>query len=408
MAKTSYVVGLDVGSSKTCAVVGQNNEKGQIEIIGMGSVASTGLRKGVVSNLENTVADIEKAIDEAERVADLEIDSVFLGIGGSHIRCQRSRGVIAISRSDKEITPTDVQRVIDQARAIPIPLEQEVMHVLPQKFIIDDQDGITDPVGMSGIRLETEVLIITGGVAAIQNMVKCVNKAGLRVNDIVLGSLATSEAVILPDEKELGVVLIDVGGGKVDLVIFNEGNLGYTSSLAIGGNLITKDISFGLRTAFSEAEEIKKNYGWALKDLVQDLEEIPVKSVAKKEVKKISPQALADIIEPRVEEMLSLISREIQKSGFANLIPAGVVLTGGTGLLLGIDQFAERIFNMPVRIGIPHGVVGLSEAVNSPLYALSVGLVEYALKEETGRYGKRLRRVDNVFTRVREWIEDIF
>lgn len=411
MGKTNYVVGLDVGTSKVSACVGQLNDNNQIQIVGIGEAVSEGVKQGMITDLERATKAVGKAIEEAERISGLDINEVSLGVGGSHIRSQHSRGVIAISRSDKEITPKDVERVIDQARAIPVPLEQEVIDVLPQRYIIDDQDGIVDPIGMSGIRLETEVLIISGGVAAIQNMVKVVNKAGLRIKDLVVGSLAASSSVLLKDEKELGVALVDIGGGKADIAIFIEGNIRYLGSLPVGGELISKDIAFGLRTSFKEAEAIKKEFGWAKRELITNSSEISVTGIGRREARKVPLEALVEIIEPRTEEILNIINREIQKSNLAELIPSGIVITGGASQLRGLEQCAEQIFGMPTRIGTPQELVGLGQQSQNPGLALSVGLVQLSLQEEmeTGHSHKKGKtKLFEPIERWKHWLEDIF
>ncbi len=411
MGKNNFVVGLDVGTSKVSACIGQLNDNNQIQIIGIGQAASEGVKQGMITDLERATKAVSKAIEEAEKISGLDINEVSLGVGGSHIRSQHSRGVIAISRSDKEITPKDVERVIDQARAIPVPLEQEVIDVLPQRYIIDDQDGIVDPIGMSGIRLETEVLIISGGVAAIKNMVKVVNKAGLRIKDLVVGSLAASSSVLLKDEKELGVALVDIGGGKADIAIFIEGNIRYLGSLPVGGELISKDIAFGLRTSFKEAEEIKKEFGWAKRDLITNGGEIAVTGIGRREARKVPVEALVEIIEPRTEEILSIINREIQKSNLAELIPSGLVITGGASQLRGLEQCAEQIFGMPTRIGTPQEMLGLAQQSQNPGLALSVGLVQLSLQEEmeTGHFHKKGKtKLFEPIERWKRWLEDIF
>jgi len=411
LGKTNFVVGLDVGTSKVSACIGQLNDNNQIQIIGVGEAVSEGVKQGMITDLERATKAVSKAIEEAEKISGLDINEVSLGVGGSHIRSQHSRGVIAISRSDKEITPKDVERVIDQARAIPVPLEQEVIDVLPQRYIIDDQDGIVDPIGMSGIRLETEVLIISGGVAAIQNMVKVVNKAGLRIKDLVVGSLAVSSSVLLKDEKELGVALVDIGGGKADIAIFIEGNIRYLGSLPVGGDLISKDIAFGLRTSFKEAEAIKKEFGWAKRDLITNSGEIAVTGIGRREARKVPVEALVEIIEPRTEEILSIINREIQKSNLAELIPSGLVITGGASQLRGLEQCAEQIFGMPTRIGTMQEMLGLSQQSQNPGLALSVGLVQLSLQEEmeTGRFHKKGKtKLFEPIERWKRWLEDIF
>ncbi|MDD5258712.1 MAG: cell division protein FtsA [bacterium] len=411
MGKNNFVVGLDVGTSKISACIGQLNDNDQIQIIGVGQAVSEGVKQGMITDLERATKAVSKAVEEAEKISGLDISEVSLGVGGSHIKSQHSRGVIAISRTDKEITPKDVERVIDQARAIPVPLEQEVIDVLPQRYIIDDQDGIVDPIGMSGIRLETEVLIISGGVAAIQNMVKVVNKAGLRIKDLVVGSLAVSSSVLLKDEKELGVALVDIGGGKTDIAVFIEGNIRYLGSLPVGGELISKDIAFGLRTSFKEAEEIKKQYGWAKRDLITNAGEISVTGIGRREARKVPVEALVEIIEPRMEEILNIINREIQKSNLADLIPSGLIITGGASQLRGLEQFAEQVFGMPTRIGAPQEMLGMSSQSQNSGLALSMGLVQLSLQEamESGRYYKKGKtRLFEPLERWKHWLEDIF
>ena len=411
MGKNNFVVGLDVGTSKVSACIGQLNDNDQIQIIGIGQAVSEGVKQGMITDLERATKAVSKAIEEAEKISGVDISEVSLGVGGSHIKSQHSRGVIAISRTDKEITPKDVERVIDQARAIPVPLEQEVIDVLPQRYIIDDQDGIVDPIGMSGIRLETEVLIISGGVAAIQNMVKVVNKAGLRIKDLVVGSLAVSSSVLLKDEKELGVALVDIGGGKTDIAVFIEGNIRYLGSLPVGGELISKDIAFGLRTSFKEAEEIKKEYGWAKRDLITNAGEISVTGIGRREARKVPVEALVEIIEPRMEEILNIINKEIQKSNLAELIPSGLILTGGASQLRGLEQYAEQVFGIPTRIGAPQEMLGMSSQSQNSGAALSMGLVQLSLQEamESGHYYKKGKtKLFEPIERWKHWLEDIF
>jgi cell division protein FtsA len=411
LGKNNFVVGLDVGTSKVSACIGQLNDNDQIQIIGIGQAVSEGVKQGMITDLERATKAVSKAIEEAEKISGVDISEVSLGVGGSHIKSQHSRGVIAISRTDKEITPKDVERVIDQARAIPVPLEQEVIDVLPQRYIIDDQDGIVDPIGMSGIRLETEVLIISGGVAAIQNMVKVVNKAGLRIKDLVVGSLAVSSSVLLKDEKELGVALVDIGGGKTDIAVFIEGNIRYLGSLPVGGELISKDIAFGLRTSFKEAEEIKKEYGWAKRDLITNAGEISVTGIGRREARKVPVEALVEIIEPRMEEILNIINKEIQKSNLAELIPSGLILTGGASQLRGLEQYAEQVFGIPTRIGAPQEMLGMSSQSQNSGAALSMGLVQLSLQEamESGHYYKKGKtKLFEPIERWKHWLEDIF
>jgi len=405
--KEAVVVGLDIGTTKICAVVGQINE-GQVDIIGLGTYPSKGLRKGVVVNIDSTVQSIKKAIEEAELMAGCQITSVYAGIAGGHIKGINSHGVIAVK--NREITSNDVKRVIDAASAVAIPMDREVIHIIPQEFIVDEQDGIRDPVGITGIRLEGRVHIVTGAITSAQNIIKCANRAGLDVNDIVLEQLGSSEAVLMPEEKELGVAIIDLGGGTTDLVIFSNGAIKHTAVVALAGNHITNDISMGLRTPLEEAEKIKKRYGCALASMVQKDETIEVPSVGGRNPRVLSRQTLAEIIEPRVEEILTLVHHEVMKTGYANLIASGIILTGGTAVLEGLPELAEQIFNLPVRRGIPIGIGGLVDLVNSPMYATGVGLVLYGSKHETQSRFKigEANIFSKVTHRMREWIGEFF
>ena len=405
--KEAVVVGLDIGTTKICAVVGQINE-GQVDIIGLGTTPSKGLRKGVVVNIDSTVQSIKKAIEEAELMAGCQITSVYAGIAGGHIKGINSHGVIAVK--NREITSNDVKRVIDAASAVAIPMDREVIHIIPQEFIVDEQDGIRDPVGISGVRLEGRVHIVTGAITSAQNIIKCANRAGLDVNDIVLEQLGSSEAVLMPEEKELGVAIIDLGGGTTDLVIFSNGAIKHTSVVALAGNHITNDISMGLRTPLEEAEKIKKRYGCALASMVQKDETIEVPSVGGRNPRVLSRQTLAEIVEPRVEEILTLVHHEVMKTGYANLIASGIILTGGTAVLEGLPELAEQIFNLPVRRGIPIGIGGLVDLVHSPIYATGVGLVLYGSKHETQSRFKigEANIFSKVTHRMREWIGEFF
>jgi cell division protein FtsA len=405
--KEAVVVGLDIGTTKICAVVGQINE-GQVDIIGLGTYPSKGLRKGVVVNIDSTVQSIKKAIEEAELMAGCQITSVYAGIAGGHIKGINSHGVIAVK--NREITSNDVKRVIDAASAVAIPMDREVIHIIPQEFIVDEQDGIRDPVGITGVRLEGRVHIVTGAITSAQNIIKCANRAGLDVNDIVLEQLGSSEAVLMPEEKELGVAIIDLGGGTTDLVIFSNGAIKHTAVVALAGNHITNDISMGLRTPLEEAEKIKKRYGCALASMVQKDETIEVPSVGGRNPRVLSRQTLAEIIEPRVEEILTLVHHEVMKTGYANLIASGIILTGGTAVLEGLPELAEQIFNLPVRRGLPIGIGGLVDLVHSPMYATGVGLVLYGSKHETQSKFKigEANIFSKVTHRMKEWIGEFF
>jgi cell division protein FtsA len=405
--KDSLVVGLDIGTTKICTVVAEVAD-GQINIIGLGTHPSKGLRKGVVVNIDSTVASIKKAVEEAELMAGVHLTSVYAGIAGGHIKGINSHGVIAVK--NKEITPSDVKRVIDAASAVAIPMDREVIHIIPQEFIVDDQDGIRDPVGMSGVRLEGRVHIVTGAITSAQNIIKCANRAGLDVDDIVLEQLGSSEAVLTPEEKELGVAIIDVGGGTTDLVIFSNGSIKHTAVFSLAGSHITNDISLGLRTPLEEAEKIKIRYGCALTSLVRKDETIEVPSVGGRKPRALSRYTLAEIIEPRVEEILSLVHHEIVRTGYGNLLASGIILTGGSALLEGIVDLAEQIFNVPVRRGIPTGISGLVDLVNSPMYATGVGLVLYGSRNMAqSRFKKGEGRIFSKVThRMKEWIEEFF
>ncbi|GFO59753.1 cell division protein FtsA [Geomonas silvestris] len=407
--RDNLIVGLDIGTTKICAIVGNLTEDG-LDIVGIGTSPSKGLRKGVVINIESTVASIKKAIEEAELMAGCEIKSVYAGIAGGHIKGFNSQGVIAIK--NREVSPEDVKRVIEAAKAIAIPMDREVIHILPQEFIIDDQDGIREPLGMSGVRLEAKVHIVTGAVASAQNIVKSCNRAGLEVADIVLEQLASSEAVLSADEKELGVALVDIGGGTTDIAIFVDGAIKHTSVLSLGGNHLTNDIAVGLRTPMAEAERIKQKYGCCLSSLVGKDETIEVPSVGGRKPRILSRQLLCEILEPRVEEIFTLVNREIVKSGLEDLIASGVVITGGSTILEGMPELAEQIFNLPVRRGLPQRIGGLTDVVNSPVYATGVGLVVYGSKNVGVHEFPTAQTDDTVFRRVtrrmKEWFGEFF
>jgi len=405
--KDEQVVGLDIGTTKIAAIVGESSDEG-IDIVGIGSHPSKGLRKGVVVNIESTVSSIRKAIEEAELMAGCEITSVYAGIAGGHIKGLNSHGIVAIK--NKEVMQTDVGRVIDAAQAVSIPLDREVIHVIPQQFIVDDQDGVRDPVGMSGVRLEAKVHIVTGAVTSAQNIIKCCNRAGLNVNDIILQQLAASEAALSTDERELGVVLVDIGGGTSDIAVYSGGSVIHTAVLTLGGNHLTNDIAVGLRTPAHEAERIKLKYGCSTAGLVHKDETIEVPSVGGRNPRVLSRQILAEIIEPRMEEIFTLVQQEVTRSGCEDMVAAGVVLTGGTSIMEGVPELAEQIFNLPVRRGVPKGIGGLVDVVRSPMYATGVGLV---LMGSTSAESKRFKIKDrNVYSKVKgrmkEWLGEMF
>jgi len=371
----NLVVGLDVGTSKVCAIVGEVGVDEEVEIIGIGFHPSRGLKKGVVVNIESTVQSIQRAVEEAELMAGCQINSVYAGIAGSHIRSLNSHGIVAIK--DKEVTGSDVERVIDAARAVAIPADQKILHILPQEFIIDTQDSIREPIGMSGVRLEAKVHMVTGAVSAAQNIIKCVRRCGLVVDDVILEQIASSESVLLDDEKDLGVCLVDIGGGTTDLAIFSDGAIRHTAVIPIAGDQVTNDIAIALRTPTQNAEEIKMKYACALAQLATADETIEVPSVGDRPPRRLARQTLAEVVEPRYEELLTLIQAELRRSGFEDIIAAGMVLTGGSSKMEGLVELAEEILHMPVRIGVPHTVTGLVDVVRNPIYATGVGLLQF-------------------------------
>lgn len=401
--KGHVIVGLDIGTTKTCAIVAEMTDTG-IDIIGIGSHPSEGLRKGVVVNIENTVDAIKKAVDEAEHMSGCEISSVHVGIAGGHIKGQNSLGIVAVK--GREVDEDDVQRAIEASKAIAIPLDREILHTLAQNYVVDDQNGIRDPIGMSGVRLEAKVHVVTGSSASVQNIVKSVNRVGLDIDDIILEQLASSEAVLSADEKDLGVVLLDIGGGTTDIAVFSDGSIKHTAVIPVGGNFITSDIATGLRTPLTEAEKIKIKYGCAFTPMIPKNEIIEVPSVGGREPREVTRQILGRIIEPRTEEILNMSYKEVIKSGYEDILAAGVVLTGGTSIMAGVTELAEHVFNMPVRRGCPTGIGGLTDVVNSPMYATGVGLVIYgsknlskdALKKfEMNIFGKTLHNIKKWF-----------
>ncbi len=402
----NIIVGLDIGTTKICAVVGEKTGD-KINIVGIGTHPSIGLRKGVVVNIESTVESIQKAVEEAELMAGCEISSVYAGIAGGHITGFNSRGIVAIKGA--EVTQQDVDRVIDAARAVAIPMDREVIHVIPQEFIIDDQGGIQNPVGMSGVRLEAKIHIVTGAVTSAHNIVKCANRSGLDVCDIVLEPLASGEAVLTSEEKDVGTALLDLGGGTSDLAIFSGNNIKHTFVLALGGNNLTNDISIGLRASMAEAEKIKKKYGTCVARNISSEETIEVPGMGGRKPRKLPRQILGEILEPRVEEIFTLIKREISRSGMDRIVTSGVVLTGGTSLLEGVEDIAETVFDLPSRLGTPRGISGLTDVVNNPMYATGVGLVLYGARiQPKKKFRIRDTNIFNrVMTRMKRWFKDV-
>jgi cell division protein FtsA len=405
--KHSIVAGLDIGTSKVCTVVGEMTDQG-VEIIGLGTHPSQGLRKGVVINIESTVTAIKKAVEEAELMAGCEIHTVFTGIAGGHIKGFNSHGIVAVK--NKEVGARDLDRVLDAAKAVAIPQDQEVLHVLPQDYVIDDQDGIKQPLGMSGVRLEARVHIVTGAVTATQNVVKCCNRAGLTVAEIVFMPLTAAESVLTEEERELGVAVVDMGAGTTELAVYHDGMVKHTVVLPIGGHHVTNDIATGLRTPFGDAERIKQRFGLAKAALVPEDERVEVPSAASKSAGSVSRQILCEIIEPRLDEVFQLVRKEIEKSGYEESLPSGVVMTGGSMLLPGAVEMAEEIFGMPVRLGTPMHIRGLVDVISSPVYAAGTGLVLYGMQRQERNFfrirdEKLLAKVKH---RMSDWWSEFF
>jgi cell division protein FtsA len=402
------LVGLDIGTSKVVAVVGELSPEGALEVIGIGSHPSRGLKRGVVVNIESTVQSIQRAVEEAELMAGCEINSVFTGIAGSHVRSLNSHGIVAIR--EKEVSPSDVERVIDAARAVAIPADQRILHVLPQEFVIDTQEGIREPVGMSGVRLEAKVHLVTGAVSAAQNIVKCVQRCGLEVEDVVLEQLASSYSVLTDDEKELGICLVDLGGGTTDIAVFCGGAIQHTAVIPIAGDQVTNDIAVSLRTPTQYAEEIKIKYACALSQLANPDETIEVPSVGDRPPRRLARQTLAEVVEPRYEELFALVRDELRRSGFEELIAAGVVLTGGSAKMEGAVELAEEVFHTPVRLGIPQYVEGLVDVVRNPIHATGVGLLLYGKAASQAKADSAASRggMFSAFERMKAWFQGNF
>ena len=400
--ESRMLVGLDIGTSKVVAIVAEVSPEGVVEIIGIGSHPSTkGLKKGVVVNIDSTVQSIQRAIEEAELMAGCQIHSVFAGIAGCHIRSLNSHGIVAIR--DREVFSPDIDRVIDAAQAVAIPADQKILHILPQEYVIDNQEDVKTPLGMSGVRLEAKVHLVTCAVNAAQNIEKCIRRCGLEVEDIILEQLASSYAVLTEDEKDLGVCLVDIGGGTTDIAIFTDGAIRHTAVIPIAGDQVTNDIAMALRTPPPNAEEIKIKYACALAKLAGENETIKVPSVGDRSARDLSRQALAEVVEPRYDELFTLIQGELRRSGFESLVGAGIVLTGGTSKMEGVVELAEEIFHMPVSIGKPRGVTGLTDIVRNPIYSTAVGLLQYAADKQVLSVSEGQGNLDSVIKRIKDW-----
>jgi len=403
----NLIVALDIGTAKVVCLVAELRPDGALEVLGLGSHESKGLKKGVVVNIEATVAAIQRALEEAELMADCKIASAFVGIAGSHIRSFNSTGMVAIK--EREVTALDVERALDTARAVNIPTDQQILHVLRQEFIIDGQEDVREPIGMSGVRLEVKVHIVTGAVAAAQNIVKCVRRCGLEVNDLILQPLASARAVLLEDEKDLGVCLLDIGGGTTDVAIFTHGAIRHTAVVPIAGDQITNDIAMALRTPTGDAENIKTRHGVGLRQLADPNQMIEVPGIGERSPRSMSRQTLAEVIEPRVEELYSLVQQVLRESGFEELLSSGVVLTGGSAVMHGMVELGEEIFHMPVRLGVPRYQGGLADVVRAPRYATAVGLLlEGASQVQQGKLSRQTGSVKAVLVRMREWFQRNF
>src|SRR5512147_668414 len=402
------IVGLDIGTSKVVAIVGEISADDRLEVIGLGSNPSRGLKRGVVVNIESTVQSIQRAIEEAELMAGCEINSVITGIAGSHVRSLNSHGIVAIR--DKEVTSGDVDRVIDAARAVAIPADQKILHILPQEFIIDSQEGIREPVGMSGVRLEAKVHIVTGADSAAQNIVKCVQRCGLEVEDIVLEQLASTKAVLADDEKDLGVCLVDIGGGTTDIAVFTGGAIRHTAVIPVAGDQVNNDIAVALRTPPKEAEDIKVQYGCALRQLADARDMIEVPGIGDRPPRTLSRQTLAEFIEPRMEELYSLVQAELRRSGFEELLSSGIVITGGSAAMQGMVELGEEVFHMPVRLGLPSYAGGLSEVIRNPRYSTGVGLLMAGLSQHQRQQIEKMQSgsFKQIVGRMKKWFETNF
>ncbi|MDP8218195.1 MAG: cell division protein FtsA [Candidatus Theseobacter exili] len=411
MSENEIVVGLDVGTTKVCAIVAERTDEGQIRIIGMAKGPSEGLRKGCVINIESTIESIGKVIDEAESMAGIEINSVFAGIAGGHIKSINSRGVTPVNPEGSEIDEEDINRAINAAKAISIPLDREIIHSIPQEFIVDGQSGIKDPRGMVGVRLEAQVHLVSGAITSAQNLIKCIHRTGLEVEDIVLEPLASAIAILTEEEKQSGVILIDIGGGTTDFLLFVNGSIRHSDILAIGGDHVTNDIAIGMKIPSIKAEEIKKKFGCALSDMVKKDEEFVLPGIVGRSAQSLPRIELCNIIELRMEEILTLVKSEIEHTGNCHLVGSGIVLTGGASLLSGTIEMAQKIFNIPVKLGKPRNISGLVEVLDSPIYSTGVGLTQYGFRYRDEGGVKRLggrNLFAKIMKRMREWFWEYF
>lgn len=408
MPRRDFVVGLDIGTSKVAVVTALASEDGQVNVIGVGTSPSTGMKKGVVVDIDGTVKSIASAVEQANRMAGVDIKSVYVSVTGAHVSSVNNRGVVAVGREDKEIMQEDVDRVMEAARVLNIPSDREIIHVLPREFVVDGYDGVRDPVGMMGVRLEVEAQIVTGAVTSMQNLLRAVYKAGLEVDDVVLAPLASGEAVLNPAERELGVAVIDMGAGTTDVAIFEKGSLWHASVLPLGGDYITNDIAVGLRTPTTQAEKIKIQYGASRVSMVPEDVSFDLPTVGGTKEKSVSRATLAGIIEPRVQEILMMVDRELKKAGYGSVLPGGAVLTGGSSLLPGMSEYAGEVLDLPTRVGAPAGVGGLKDVVSSPAYATAVGLVLFAARERSKSSPRQKESQGGLFDRIRAWFREFF
>ena len=397
------IVGLDIGTSKVAAVVGEVSPTGELEVIGIGSHASHGLKKGVVVNIESTVQSIQRAVEEAELMVGSEIESVYAGIAGSHVRGMNSHGIVAVR--DREVYPQDIERVIDAAQAVAIPADQKLLHVLPQEYLVDSQEGVKEPLGMSGVRLEAKVHLVHCAANAVQNIEKCIERCGLVVDDIILEQLASSYSTLSDDERNLGVCLVDIGGGTTDIAVFTDGAIRHTAVIPIAGDQVTNDIAMTLRTPTPSAEEIKVKWACALTQLAKPTESIRVPGAGDRPPRELSRQTLAEVVESRYEELFRLVQAELRRSGYEQLIASGVVLTGGAAKMEGVVELAEEVFHVPVCLASPGGVAGLSDIVRNPIYATGVGLLMYGWQQEL-EHGGRGKARKGLFARMKNWISN--